>query len=139
MSLEENKALIRRFTEEGWNGGNLAIFDELLPPSYVAHDPMATVQGPEGFKQFYVGCRTAFPDTHVAIEDVIAEGEKVVERWTGTGTHQGPFQGIPQTGKYVTITGMSISRIAGGKIEEAWFSYDALGMLQQLGVVLSMG
>ncbi len=139
MSTEQNKAIVRRFTEEGWNQGNLAVFDELLAPNYVAHDPTTTVHGPEGFKQFYAGYHTAFPDTHLEVEDLIAEGDKVVDRWTATGTHLGPLMGIPPTGKSVRTPGMSISRIVNGKIEESWFNYNLLGLLQQLGAIPPMG
>jgi predicted ester cyclase len=78
---------------------------------------------------------TAFPDLHLTIEDLIAEGDKVVDRQTARGTHQGTFMGIPPTGKQITVTAMNISRIVGGKIVEHWVELDTLGMLQQLGVV----
>lgn len=139
MSVEENKANDRRAIEEGWNQGNTAVFDELLAANYVGHDPSGPIHGPEGFKQFYATYRTAFPDTHLVIEDQIAEGDEVTTRWTATGTHQGPLMGIPPTGKHVTVTGITIARFADGKEVESWFNWDALGMLQQLGVVPSMG
>ena len=139
MSVEENKANDRRLIEEGWNQGNTAVFDELLAANYVAHDPTGPIHGPEGFKQFYATYRTAFPDTHLAIEDQIAEGDKVTTRWTGTGTHQGPLMGIPPSGKHVTVTGITITRFADGKAVEAWFNFDALGMLQQIGAIPTPG
>jgi predicted SnoaL-like aldol condensation-catalyzing enzyme len=80
MSTKENKAMDRRFVEEGWNQGNTTVFDELLAANYIAHDPTGPIDGPEGFKQFYATYRTAFPDTHLTIEDQIAEGDRVVSR-----------------------------------------------------------
>ncbi|HKF35687.1 MAG TPA: ester cyclase [Ktedonobacteraceae bacterium] len=139
MSTEDNKAIDRRVTEEGWNQGNTALFDEFFTADFIGHDPFGPVHGPEGFKQFYATYRTAFPDTHVTIEDQIAEGETVASRWTGTGTHQGPLMGIPPSGKRVRVTGITISRYASGKIVEAWFNYDTLGMLQQIGALPAPG
>jgi steroid delta-isomerase-like uncharacterized protein len=139
MSTEDNKATDRRFIEEGWNQGNTAVFDELLAADYVGHDPSGPMHGPEGFKQLYVTYRTAFPDTHLTIEEQIAEGDMVASRWTATGTHQGPLMGIPPSGKRVTIAGITITRFASGKPAEAWFNYDTLGMLQQIGAIPAMG
>lgn len=139
MSTEENKANVRRSFEEGWNQGNIAVYDELTSPNYVGHDPAMTVQGIEGLKQFVSMYLTAYPDTHFTIEDQIAEGDTVVTRWTARGTHKGPLMGIPPTGKQVTVTGITIDRFANGKGVESWSNYDALGMLQQLGVIPSMG
>ena len=139
MSTEENKANVRRVFEEGWNQGNTAVFDELFAADYLGHSPSGPIHGPEGFKQYYATYRTAFPDTHLAIEDMIAEGDKVVTRWTGTGTHQGTLMGIPPSGKRVTITGISIVRIANGKSVEDWANFDTLGMLQQIGAIPTPG
>jgi steroid delta-isomerase-like uncharacterized protein len=141
MSTEDNKALVRRFYEEGWNQGNLAVFDELLAPNHVLHDPgfPQPIHGLEGFKQYYGGYATAFPGNQITVEAYIAEGDTVVSRWTGRGTHKGDLLGIPPTGKQVTVTGITINRIANGKIAEDWSNYDMLGMLQQLGVVPPMG
>ncbi len=134
MSTEENKALDRRFTEEVWNRGNLAVVDELMSADYHEHDPTIPA-GSEGFKQFVLMYRSAFPDVNFTIEDQIAEGDKVVSRWTARGTHKGELMGIPPTGKQVTVTGIVIGRYANGKLVEGWSNYDALGMLQQLGAV----
>ena len=139
MSTEENKAIDRRLTEEGWNQGNTAIFDEFLAADFLGHDPSGPLHGPEGFTQLYATYRTAFPDTHLTIEDQIAEGDMVVSRLTATGTHQGPLMGIPPSGKRVTITGTTILRYASGKVAEAWYEYDALGMLQQIGAIPTPG
>ena len=139
MPAEENKAVTRRFLEEIFTAGNLALVEELFAPDYVLHDPSVPqeVRGPEGMRQYVAMYRAAYPDTHFTIEDQIAEGDEVVTRWTGQGTHQGELMGIAPTGRAVTVTGIELDRIVGGKIEETWVNYDALGMMQQLGVVPS--
>ena len=139
MSAEENKALARRVLEEMFNKGNLDVADELLAPEYVDHDPAMPedVRGPEGFKEYVGAFRSAFSDLHIQIEDQIAEGDKVVTRWTGTGTHDGDSMGIAPTGNRVEIMGMEISRISGGKVAEMWEGYDAMGMMQQMGAIPS--
>ena len=139
MSTEENKAKVRRIIEEVWNGGNLAVLDELVAPNCVFHDLSTTFRGPEGIKRYVMMYRMAFPAVHFTIDDLIAEGERVVIRWTVTGTHKGELQGIAPTGKYVRVTGIVISRFAKGKVEEDWINFDALGMMQQLGVVPAPG
>jgi steroid delta-isomerase-like uncharacterized protein len=134
---EENKAITRRFLEEIFAGGNLDLVDELFTPDFVLHDPSVPqeVRGIEALKQYITMYRTAYPDTHFTVEDQIAEGDRVVTRWTGQGTHQGELMGIPPAGKQVTVTGIELDHFSGGKIEESWVSYDALGMMQQLGIV----
>ena len=137
MSIEENKAIARRLTEEVVNKGNLAVLDEVVDTNIVDHNPMIPDQAPglEGAKQFFGMLRTAFPDWDSNIDVIIAEGDKVAVRFSGSGTHQGEFFGIPPTGKQVTTTGNVIYRIAGSKIVDQWINADMLGMLQQLGVV----
>jgi len=137
--MEHNKGVAAMSFEEGWNQGNTAVFDELLAADYLDHDPSGPVHGPEGFKQLYATYRSAFPDTHLTIEDQIAEGDKVVTRWTGTGTHQGPLLGMAPSGKRVRIMGMTITRFANGKAVEDWSNYDTLGMLQQIGALPTPG
>jgi steroid delta-isomerase-like uncharacterized protein len=140
MSVEENKTLSRRSFEEIWNQGNLAAIDALYATDQVSHGlGMDVPPGAAGLKQFVTLYRTAYPDTHFTIEDQIAEGDKVATRWTATGTHQGEFMGIAPTSKRVTVTGIAINRIAGGKIVETWNNFDALGQLQQLGVIPAPG
>ncbi len=138
-STEENKALMRRLYEEVWSQGNLATIDELLAPDYVLHDPAHLVRGPEGFKAYVSAFRAAFPDLHATVEDQIAEKDEAAMRFTAHGTHKGEFQGIPPTGRQVTLSGINIQRIVDGKIVENWVSLDALGMLQQLGVLPPLG
>ena len=140
MSAEELKAIFRRVFEEVYNQGKLNVADEIYAADYVLHNPASPeIRGPEALKQFFAMYRAAFPDLHYTVEDLIAEGDKVVARWTATGTHQGELMGIPPTGKQVVVTGISIVRITGGKIVEDDSNHDALGMLQQLGVIPAMG
>ena len=141
MSTEQNKAMDRRVYEEVWNGGSLAVIDELVAANYVDHDqePPGALEGVEGLKQSVTMYRSAFPDVHFTVEDQIAEGDRVVTRWTARGTHQGAFMGIPPTGKQAMVTGISITRVASGKVVEGWTNFDALGLLQQLGAGPSMG
>lgn len=134
MSTEHNKANDRRFYE-AWSQGNLADLDEVCASEYVLHDSSTSVQGLEAMKQFVSMYLAAFPDGHFTIEDQIAEGDKIVTRWTFRGTHKGELQGIPPTGKQVIVTGISMDRVADGKAVEAWSNLDALGMLKQLGVL----
>ena len=139
MGAEENKALVRRQLEEVWNKGNLAAIDELYAPTYVDHDPANPgVQGRDGVRQLVTMYRSAFPDLQFTVEDQIAEGDMVATRWTGRGTHKGELRGIPATGKQTTTPGITISRIVGGQDREDWVNYDALGLMQQLGVIPQM-
>jgi steroid delta-isomerase-like uncharacterized protein len=136
MSAEDNKAIVRRVYEEVINKGNLNVADETLTSDYVYRSPGSPeFRGPDGFKQLITMYRTAFPDLHLDVDDLIAEGDTVVSRWTGRGTHQGELMGIPPTGKQVTVTGVVISRFSGGKAAEDWELIDTLGMLQQLGAI----
>ena len=137
MSTEENKALVRRVLEEMFNKGNLDVANELLAPDYVDHDPAMPedIHGPEGYKEYVSAFRSAFSDLHVEIEYQIAEGDLVATRWTTTGTHDGEFAGIPPTGNRVTLPGMEIVRISGGRLVEGWEGYDSMTLMRQLGVV----
>jgi predicted ester cyclase len=137
MAYEENKALIRRLFEEVFNQGQEEVVDEIIAPDYVATFPGRPdpLLGPDGVKQNQRMFRAAFPDIHETAEEMIAEGDRVAVRWTGSGTQHGPLMGIPPTGKQVTVTGISIFRIAHRQLVEGWISMDMLGVLQQLGVV----
>ena len=117
MSVGENKALARRVLEGMFNKGNLDVADELLALNYVDHDPAMPedIRGPERFQQYVGTYRSAFSDLHLQIEDQVAEGDKVVTRWTGTGTHDGELSGIPPTGNRGMPPGMEIVRICGGR------------------------
>jgi len=137
--MEDNKNLVRRLFQEFWNGSNLAIADKFIAASFIDQVPGRPAElpaGPEGFKLWGSALHAAYPDTHYTIDDMLAEGDKVVSRWTAHGTHQGVLMGIPATGKQVTVTGITIDRIVDDQVVESWSIFDALGMLQQLGVVL---
>jgi steroid delta-isomerase-like uncharacterized protein len=132
-----NKTVARRFFEEVWNKGNLAVANAIVTADQVTHDPNTpnTAPGPEGAKQVASFYRGAFPDLHFQLEDVIADGDKVVVRITATGTHQRELPGIPVTGKRIAVHGIVIQRFEDGKIVESWVQFDHLGLLQQLGAV----
>ena len=137
MSAEENKALVSRFVEEFWNEGNTAAADELMTVDAEIHMPTGEVVDLAGLKGFAAAWRGSFPDWHSAFEELIAEGDRVAERWTGRGTHRGELQGIPSTGKRVEVPGSVFYRIVGGKIVEFRGQLDMMGLMQQLGVIPS--
>jgi steroid delta-isomerase-like uncharacterized protein len=137
MRGEELKAIARREVEEIFTAGDLAVVDELYAADYIGHDPTRPepIRGPAGVKEQVSGYRTAFPDLQLTADEIVAEGDLVVTRWTATGTHEGELFGVTPTGRQVTATGISIIRVAGGKIVEDWTSWDALGLMQQLGAL----
>jgi predicted ester cyclase len=139
MSVEENKAIFRRFIEEVWNKGNLAVADELFALNAVSPSAPQLPPGPEGVKIITTMFRSAFPDFHMRIEDLIAEGDKVVARFTESGTHTGEFMGIAPTGKRVEFTEIGILRIVAGKVIESWYETDMLGLMQRLGTIPPIG
>ncbi len=134
---EQNKNAVRRLFEEVWNKGYVPVADELFAPTYTHHDSSTpdVGRGPESEKKRVSLYRNAFPDLRLTIEDLIAEGETVMARWSCRGTHKGDLNGIAPTGKQFTISGISIARFASGKMVEGWVNWDALGLMQQLGVV----
>jgi steroid delta-isomerase-like uncharacterized protein len=135
MSTQDNKALVRRTLEEFYNQGNMDLADELFAPDFVNHDPAVPHSGDlETLKHQTVARNAGFPDGQTTIEDLIAEDDRVTKRWAYQGTHTAEWNGISPTGKRVTVTGITIYRIADGKIAECWWGYDVLGLLQQLGV-----
>jgi len=138
---ETNKTVVRRLFEEVWNKGNLPVTDELFAPNYAHHDSSTpdVGRGPESEKKRATLYRTAFPDLRLTIEDIIAEGETVTARWSCKGTHKGDLSGIAPTGKQFTISGISIARFTNGKMVEGWVNWDALGLMQQLGVIAEVG
>ena len=142
MSAKEIKALERRFIEE-WNKGKaaaMAVIDELCATNIAYHGGGGEeIRGLKDFKQSMGEFSSAFPDSHFIIDDMVVEGDKVAARWTMTGTHKGELGGIPPTNKKVTIWGIFIDRIAGGKTVETWERLDTLGLMQQLGLVPTPG
>jgi predicted ester cyclase len=140
MSAEENKAVVRREMKELFNHtGNLDATEEIIDPNYVSYEPTSgETRGIEGAKQFAATYREAFPDLENTIEDMVAEGDRVVVRFRARGTHQGETEAFgPPTGNRMEITGITIKRLSEGKIVEAWTNFDALGMMQQLGHIPS--
>jgi steroid delta-isomerase-like uncharacterized protein len=135
MSAEENKDLARRSWEMLVNQQNPDAIDELYTPNFVWHEPDEDIQGPEEARQFLGMYLSAFPDMRVSVEDEIAEGDKVVTRWTIRGTHRGELMGIAPTDEQVEIKGITIHRIEGGRIAEEWERYDNLSVMQQLGAI----
>jgi steroid delta-isomerase-like uncharacterized protein len=140
---EKNKAIVRRVQEEVFSqGGNLDAVEEVYAPEYVGHaPPYGDIRGIEGAKRLATTNRQAFPDLQTTIEDMVAEGDKVVTRWTMRGTHQGETGGLcPATGKQIEVTGIGMYKLTDeGKIVEFWDHFDALGMMQQLGLIPEPG
>jgi predicted ester cyclase len=140
MSTEQNKAKERYLVTEALNKGNLAIVDESLAVDFVYHGPGgAEVKGPEGYKQFLAGLRTAYPDIHVKIENIVAEADMVATRYTCTFTFTGQTGTITPTGKRVSMMGTILDRFKDNKIIETWEVYDRLDLYQQLGLIPPMG
>ena len=136
MALAENKAVISKFVEEVLNQGRLERADELVALDFVELDPLPGQQpGREGLKQVIAAFRTAFPDIHWVIEEMVAEGDKVFSRFTWNGTHRGEFFGVPATGKQITVKGAVIDRVLNGQMVDSRILMDGLGMMTQLGVV----
>jgi steroid delta-isomerase-like uncharacterized protein len=144
MSAEQNKASSRRIIEEVWNKGKLDLIDELTDPNCVVHQADGAggndISGREELKRFAKMYLAAFPDLRFTVEDQVAEGDKVVTRWSSEGTHKGELMGIPPTGKHATgVTGITIDRYSGGKFVESWGNWDTLGLMQKLGVIPAVG
>ena len=138
MSAEKNKAVVRREFEEMFNeGGNLDAAEGIYSPEYVGHEPaFGDSHGVEGAKQFAADFRQAFPDLHTTIQEMVAEGEKVVTHFSTRGTHQGEIEDLgPPTGNQFDVGGITIEQFSDGKIVEDWTNFDALGLLQQLGLM----
>jgi predicted ester cyclase len=131
--VESNKDLVRRLVRDVFNGERPQTADEVLSPGFVNHNALpGTPPGPDGTKRANEAIRTAFPDWSETIEDLVAEGDRVVLHAIGRGTQHGEFMGIPRTGRHVEVGGMAIFRIAEGCIVEQWGLVDMLGMLRQL-------
>ncbi|MFB0519237.1 MAG: ester cyclase [Acidobacteriota bacterium] len=142
ITEEEAKALLDRYVEI-WNEGNLTIVEEVFDPEYVLHHCAfpEDIVGLDGFKSWTTSSLTAFPDHYITFDEMIVKGDKIVMRWTATGTNTGtlvsPLGELPPTGKKFRISGLDISRVVNGKIAEEWLVYNLLDMLQQLGFTLT--
>jgi len=131
----DNKALARRYVEEIVNQNKPEVADEIIAPEYVYHGRGPEGKGPQLVKDFVDSYRVAFPDIHLTIEDLIAEGDRVAVRLSGTGTNTGPLGDTPPTGKPANLVAIFIIRVAEGKVVEEWEVVDELGMMEQLGLV----
>ena len=140
MSESQNIAVVGRFIDEVINQGHLDTCDQIVEENFVELDPLpGQTQGRQGLKDVIAMMRTAFPDIHWVTDETIASGDKVVTRFTWTGTHRGPFMGIPATNRGVTVKGVVIDRLAAGRMSDSRILMDSLGMLQQLGVIPAPG
>lgn len=134
---EENKKILRRWFDEVWNNGRAEVIEELFDENGIAHglsdDPSNPIKGPRDYRPFYAMFREAFPHVKIVIEDMIAEGDKVVARCSVRGKHEGQLRGLAPTQAPVEFTGIAIVRIENGKIVEAWNNFDFMTMYQQCG------
>ena len=140
MSPDDNKTIVRRIFNEFWVRGNVQVLDELLADDCVNYEQSnPELRGKEACKEWANGVRLAngqgFPDLDLKAEDFVAEGDKVAKRWVFRGTQSGEYAGIPPTGKTVTMRGITLYRLADGKVKEMYWNYDVFGLLQQLGVI----
>lgn len=141
MSSEQTKAAFARFIEEFFNRGNYAVADEMFAPNFVEHEQLPGGLPPtaDGVKQMTAALRAAFPDFKATVDDMIAEGDRVVVRQTWSGTQKGEFMGVPATGKRISWGVIDIVRYADGKVAEHWGQMDAMGMMMQLGAIPAPG
>jgi predicted ester cyclase len=137
MSIEQNKALVRRMVEEVFNQGNVSQADEFMAPDFVEREelPPGIPRDRDGVKQLTTMLRSAFPDFKATIDDIVAEGDRVVIRQTWSGSHKGEFMGIPPTGRRVSFGVIDILRIVDGKCVEHWGQMDSMGLMQQIGAI----
>ena len=141
MSLEEKKAIVRQLIEEGINQNDLSVGDALVAADFIEHEelPPNVPTGVDGVKALFTMLHNAFPDFNATINDLIAEGEKVVVYMTWTGTQQGEWMGLPPSGNQISFDVIDIFRVADGKIQEHWGVSDNMTMMQQLGALPAPG
>ncbi len=132
---EQNKAVVRRIVEDHWNKKNPSLIGELFAANCALHTPDGALQGQDGARQLYNAYATAFPDFRVKTDDMLADGNKVVVRYTFAGTHKGPLASIPASGKQANVQGIAIFNLAGGKADEVRFVWDKFALMQQIGGV----
>ena len=138
ITEEEAKALFENYLKI-WNEGNLALIEEVIDPEYVAHHCAfpEDIVGLDGFKNWVTTSRTGFPDHFLTFDEMIVKDDKIVTRWTATGTHTGPLGDLlPPTGKKFRVSGLAITRVANRKVAEEWLDYNVLKLYQQLGFTL---
>ena len=137
----DNKSIVRRLYDEVWNNRRLEVADEIIAASHAVHDnhlPDSAI-GPEAYKRNVTRWVAGFPDLRFTVEDMVAENDKVVAYWVISGTHKGEYSGIPATNNKISVEGITINHVAAGRIMDSIVNYDALGMMQQLGVVPRLG
>ena len=132
---EENKTMVRRIVEDHWNKKNPALIGELFATNCAFHTPDGALQGQDGARQLYNAYATAFPDFRLTIDDILADGNKVVVRYTFTGTHKGPLAVVPASGKQANVQGMVIFHLASGKADEVRFVWDKFALMKQIGAL----
>jgi predicted ester cyclase len=131
--VARNKELVRRFYKEVYVDWNMALVDEVVSPLFTSHDwPKSSSTGSKGFRDYYSAIRSAVPDARYEVDDLIAEGDKVVVRWRLLGTHKGDFRGIAPTGREIELKGIAIYRLDGGKLMERWVVSDLHGLLEEI-------
>jgi steroid delta-isomerase-like uncharacterized protein len=136
MSTEENKAIVRRMTEEFYNQGNIESADHFFAATYMHHDPASPhIRDRDGLKEMVRGFRAGCPDLYITIDQLVAEDDTVTKRWSFHATHTGDLSGLPPTLRRIAMSGLELFRLEGGKIVECWSAYDNLNLLQQLGVI----
>lgn len=134
--MTTSKELYRRWIDEAWTKGNVDVLDDLHTPDFFDHSGLPGVSpDTAGVKQFIAGLHAAFSDLAITIEDMVAEGDRLVGRWVMTGTNTGSFNGMPATGRPVSLSGFDLLRVEGDRFAEVWAVADIAGMLQQLGVM----
>ena len=128
-----NKEFVRRFYKEVYVDWNMERVDEVVAPQFVSHDWPESVTGPRVFRDYYSAIRSAVHDARYEVDDLIAEGDRVVVRWRLLGTHEGSFQGIAPTGRAITLKGIAIYRVEDRKLMERWVVSDLHGLLEEIG------
>ena len=126
-----NKALLRRFYKDVYVDWDMAVVDDVVSPRFTSHDWPEGATGPQAFRKYYAALRSAVPDARYEVDDLIAEGDRVVVRWRLLGTHEGDFRGIAPTGRAITLVGIAIYRVDQGKLIERWVVSDLYGMLEE--------
>ena len=135
MTSKQNAATVLDMLDAAWNRGDISAVEQAVASDHIEHEADGDQVGREHVAQAILAYRAAFPDLRMSFDDQISEGDRVVTRWTGQGTHLGELNGIPATGRAAQVWGMFIHRLAAGQITETWTSFDDLGLLRQLGVI----
>lgn len=135
MKSSQNTKTVLELIAAAWNRGDVAAIDRAVAEDHIEHEPEGDEIGRDHLADTIRAYRAAFPDLHMSVDDQIADGDRVVIRWTATGTHHGELNGIPATGRTATVSGVFIHKLAGGRVTESWSIFDQPGLLAQLGVL----